>query len=244
MVKSSCMEEHELLSQDKISEMIHPTQEIKTVKSEKKHVMVHDYTFAHMGIMMIIAAFLGFVGENIFRLIVDGQIDNRFMILPFIAPYGLAIFAIYYVLGTPNKLRFFNKEVLRGNTVKDKVLSYLIYGITVMLAVMLGEIAVGSIYEAISGLTIWNYENIPLHITKFTSIPTSLAITVLAIILMRFLFVPCMDFISNKIPYKVAFWITLILGGLIVIDCIYMMIELLVFQDKNYYWVIKFFMKG
>lgn len=201
---------------------------------------IYDYHWVYMGICMIVVAFMGWVGENIFRCIVSEThtIDNRFMILPFIAPYGLAVFAAYYILGTPNKMRIFKKEIFRENTKKDHILSYVFYSLTIFITIALGEIVVGTIYEAITGLTLWNYSNIPLHITKFTSIPTTSAITLIAVLLMRFAFEPFMNLMERKMNYKVALYISTILGSLIILDCLIMMFNFLVHGEKNIYWHI------
>lgn len=209
-------------------------------KIPAKAKKIYDYHWVYMGICMIVASFLGWVSENIFRCIASENhtIDSRFMILPFIAPYGLAVFAAYFALGTPDKMRLFKKEIFRDNTRKDRILSYVCYGTAIFVTVALGEIVVGTIYEAITGLTLWNYSNITLHITKFTSIPTTSALTILAVILMRFAFTPFMNFLENKMNYKLALYISIILGSLIVLDCLIMMFNFLVYGEKNIYWHI------
>ena len=39
--------------------------------------------------------------------------------------------------------------------------------------IMLGEIAVGTIYEKFAGVILWDYTDIPTHITRYTSLITT-----------------------------------------------------------------------
>jgi len=66
----------------------------------KKH---NPYALAMIGILV---SFAGFVVENIWRLLTKGIVDNRGMLLPFLAGYGMALIAFYLLFGTPDTLHF------------------------------------------------------------------------------------------------------------------------------------------
>ena len=98
--------------------------------------------------------------------------DSRNQLLPFLFCYTIAMWAMYLALGTTNHPRFFSHRVLEGNTCQDKILARIYYFTVVFLFVFFGEIVVGSIFEQVSGISLWDYSGIPLHVTKYTSIPT------------------------------------------------------------------------
>lgn len=131
--------------------------------------------------MIAVVSFLGFVVENIWLSATKGYIDNRNMCLPFLIGYGLAIVAIYLLLGTPKSLRFIGKK---WN------LSRFSYFLVVMLCVSVGEILLGKLVEKTCCFYWWDYTKIPLHITRYTSLPTSAAFSVLIVTFMNGFFEP------------------------------------------------------
>ena len=89
---------------------------------------------------------------------------------PFLLGYGLAVVGMYYVIGTPHDMRFLCIFPIEGSR------SYVLicYAVTTGLLVSLGEMLLGTLTEKISGVVWWNYTWIPLHVTKYTSVPTSI----------------------------------------------------------------------
>ena len=63
--------------------------------------------------------------------------------------------------------------------------------------VCVGEIVLGIVVEALCHIEYWNYSNIPMHITKYTSIPTSTAFAAMITILMGNVFPVLMDWICR-----------------------------------------------
>ena len=62
------------------------------------------------GVAMIIFSFLGYWVENISRMVTKHIFDSRHQPLPFLFAYGIALLAIYTVMGTPGELRFFGRR--------------------------------------------------------------------------------------------------------------------------------------
>ena len=172
-------------------EVLDETGSVTAVGSEKKRPMLFDYHIVYFGVMMIICSFLGWFGENIFRATVHGMIDSRFMYLPFLGVYGICILALYGLFGTPDKFRLLKKRILTDDS--KKAIRYAVYALVIAAAVMIGEIAVGTFCERFSGKILWNYTKIPLNITKYTSVPTTIGITAAVFLLMKFIFTPLME---------------------------------------------------
>ena len=69
------------------------------------------------------------------------------------------------------------------------------------------------VVEEFCGFEYWNYSNLPLHITKYTSVPTSMAFAAMITFVMGKLFTPIMNWIMNMD----ATWVRIIGIVLIVI---------------------------
>ena len=148
-------------------------------------------------LIVVLVSFLGFIVENIFTSYSSGVIDNRNMVLPFLLGYGLAILVIYKLFGTPHAPMFFGKELSLGNA----ALSSLYYFTIAFLCVSIGEVALGYIIEWSCDIVWWNYTAIPLHITKYTSIPTSTIFAILITVFMKHFFNPLFNTFS-KMNYQ------------------------------------------
>ena len=66
----------------------------------------------------------------------------------------------------------------------------------ILLAVVVCTV-LGIVVEALCHIEYWNYSNIPMHITKYTSIPTSTAFAAMITILMGNVFPVLMDWICR-----------------------------------------------
>lgn len=144
---------------------------------------------AALCMIMAVVSFLGFVVENVWLAMTKGYIDNRNMYAPFLVGYGMAILAIYFMFGTPGELTVFGKQtgLSRG---RKKVLYFLV----VMLCVSLGEIVLGKIVEYTCHIYWWDYSNVPLHITRYTSIPTTILFSTMIVLFMDYIFVPLYNY--------------------------------------------------
>lgn len=205
--------------------------------NESGRPMLFDYPVAYFGLMMIVCSFLGWLSENVFRFITVGAVDSRFMHLPFLGVYGLCVLALYGLCGTPDKFRILSKRLLTGEN--QRIQRYICYCLIIALAVNIGEIAVGSFCEAVSGKILWNYSNIPLHFTKYTSVPTTAGITAAVFVLMKFGFTPLMRLMQLRISYRAAVILCLTLGTLIYLDTAWFMLRIIIFGEAGFIWSFK-----
>lgn len=148
------------------------------------------YNVYQLGIMAAVVSFLGFVVENIWLAMTKGYINNRNMNAPFLLGYGLLILFMFFTFGTPYALRGFKK-------VKSKYIKYAIYFACAFIVVCVGEIALGVVVEHLCEIEYWNYSNIPLHMTKYTSVPTSTAFAMMITIFMGKIFPVLMEWIAR-----------------------------------------------
>ncbi len=165
-------------------------------------------------LFMIVAviSFLGFVVENVWMAITKGYIDNRNMIFPFLIGYGIAVVLIYFILGTPKKLWFLGKNL----AIKSKVSKIVTYFVGVVICICIGEILLGKFVEKVCHFSWWDYTRLPLHITKYTSIPTSVGFAILITAFMYFCFEPLYYFFrdwNNSVLKVVAPTVMIVMVG-------------------------------
>lgn len=136
-------------------------------------------------LIMIIAlvSFLGYTVENLWIGLTKGYMDNRNMIFPFLLGYGLAVVGMYIIFGTPRDTTFFHN-------VSNPRTEFLLYFITIMICISVGEIILGKTVEKFCHIKWWDYSRLPLHITQYTSVFTSMGFTTLIVTFMDKIFVP------------------------------------------------------
>lgn len=166
-----------------------------------------------------IIAFAGFIIENVFRLFCIGVIDDRHRLFPFIAEYGIAFFLMFLLFGTPKNMRFFNKKItITAKSEKTAVfLQTALYFLIVFICIGIGEITVGLTVEKTMGIKGWNFSNIPLHVTRYTSIPTDLAYSSAFTVFMHLFFDKMIDSLSDISP-KILKIIAIVLTTTILLD--------------------------
>lgn len=172
--------------------------------------------FMALGMVVSVVSFLGFVVENIWLAVTKGYIDNRGMCFPFLIGYGIAVVLIYIILGTPDRLRFFRKSI----RVQSRIIRLFLYFVGVMICVCIGEILLGIFVEKTCHFYWWDYSWIPLHITRYTSIPTSIIFSLLITIFMKVFFIPIYRFFQ-KCNFCVLCILTVLLLTLMTGDFIY-----------------------
>ena len=121
---------------------------------------------------------------------------------------------------------------------RDKILARIYYFTVVFLFVFFGEIVVGSIFEQVSGISLWDYSGIPLHVTKYTSIPTCAAMSLGVAVIMGNFFEGLMKKIQ-RIPYRTTVQLDYVLGTLILVDWLIMMVSINVFKKAPAYWSLQ-----
>ena len=187
-------------------------------------------------LIVILASFLGFLVENCFISFSSGVIDNRNMILPFLLGYGLAILTIYKLFGTPHSPMFFGK----GISISNPFISFVYYFIIAFLCVSIGELILGHLIEWSCEIVWWNYTALPLHITKYTSIPTSTIFAILITVFMKYFFDPLLNRFS-KMNYQTLSILAISLIVLLSIDFINSGIYMFKTHHTLRLWRIEFY---
>lgn len=173
----------------------------------KKH---NPYALAMIGILV---SFAGFAIENIWRLLTKGILDNRGMLLPFLAGYGMALIAFYLLFGTPDTLHFLRWKIpLRSRWAK-----HLCYLLTAAVLISIGEILLGTLVEKLCHFYWWDYTNLPLNITRYTSVPTSLGFAAMVYLFMARIFSPLYNAFCRW-PQKWLRILSIILSSLLLAD--------------------------
>ncbi|MCI5751633.1 MAG: putative ABC transporter permease [Oscillospiraceae bacterium] len=154
-------------------------------------MMIGRYDIYSLALAAGVISFLGFVLENIWLACRKGYMDNRNMTLPFLLGYGMLVDGIYLLIGTPEELHI-NAAPNASLTTR-----YIVYFLSAAVIVSVGEIALGTAVEKIFGFEYWNYESLPMHITKYTSIPTSLGFAFIITFFMGKCFTPIMSLVGT-----------------------------------------------
>ena len=207
---------------------------------QKKRWKILGVEFVYLWLFGIFVAFLGWAGENAVRAINLGIIDSRFHLLPFISPYALIGPAIHIVMGDPDDLTFFGKKLFQRSSVKTRVLSNVICYAILCAGVFFGELAVGNLWDILFGVKLWDYSGWPLTVTQYTSIVTTVGFGTAAYVILRFVYKPMMKLIRERVPFRVAKWICLTLGVVIVLDTFWMMLQMALFGEAPIYWSVTF----
>lgn len=208
---------------------------IETAKTKK----ILGYTVAQYAMFALFCSFAGFLAENVGRTIVQGIFDSRFMILPFIMPYGLGVLAAYLALGRPSEFRFFGWHFIKGDDKKSRNLRRALYYVTAFAAITLGEMGYGLLVEATTGKQLWNYSDIPTHITQYTSLLTSFLFTSGVFAVMEYLMPAIMRFFE-RISSDAVVVISLVLFIASVADMLFMMLRLFITGAAKPWWRIDF----
>ncbi|MGN1411988.1 MAG: putative ABC transporter permease [Oscillospiraceae bacterium] len=194
-----------------------------------------QYDIYSLILMMTIVSFLGFLVENVWLAITKGYIDNRNMCLPFLLGYGVAIVGLFLILGTPQNSHFFDKLPFLNTPLKRIVF----YFLCSFLLVCVAEILLGTLVEKTCKIIWWNYSRFALHITKYTSVPTSSGFALIITFFMDKCFSPIMNALSS-IDYDTSKRVSMVFLGLMVFDFIINAIKIYKRKSFNTIWKIEF----
>lgn len=139
-------------------------------------------------LLSVIISFLGFVTENLWLAFTKGYIDNRNMRLPFLPGYGVLVIGFYLLFGTPDKMSF--------EFFENQQLNAFSYFLLASLTVSVGELLLGTFTEKFVRIIYWDYSWIPFHLTRYTSLPTSLGFATIIYLFMAYCFMPIMNLLS------------------------------------------------
>ncbi len=190
---------------------------------------------AALCLIAVTVAFLGFWFENIFIAITDGYMDNRNMMLPFLLGHGLGMVAVYLIFGLPSEPRFLKINL----KIKKTYLKVIYYFTAVFVAVSVGEALLGTFVEKVFDITWWDYSGIPLHITKFTSVPTSIGFAFVVIMFMHFVFERLMR-LFLRMNRKVLYTLAIIFAVVLFADFVIAAVRMYTTSNFVYIWRIDF----
>ncbi|MCR5596379.1 MAG: putative ABC transporter permease [Lachnospiraceae bacterium] len=142
--------------------------------------------FTYLNIILI-CSLIGFVIEDTWLVIRCGYFDNRNMNLPFLLGYGIAVVLFYKLLGVPGDF------------------PDLKYFLCVFVMVSLGEIMLGTTVEKLCHIYYWDYSSLPFHVTRYTSLFTSLGFALIITLFMRYCFPVLSVFLlrHETVPVKI-----------------------------------------
>ncbi len=209
--------------------------------TEKQPWKLCGVEFFYLCVLGIAVAMIGWIVENVFRVIDIGVIDSRYHLLPFISPYGLAVFALHLVIGDPTHFSFFGHDLFQEKTKKTQVLSGIFSFLAIFAVIFFGEMAVGMAWDVLFSVELWDYSMYPLHFTQYTSVLTTAAFAAGTWLLFRFAYLPGLHFLQKKVPYRVAKILSLTLGVAIVLDTVFMGVYIGIFHESPVYWSVQLF---
>lgn len=193
-----------------------------------------NYGLGPILIMTAFISFLGFMLENIWLTARKGYMDNRNMYAPFLLGYGIAVMGFYTVLGTPGNLRIFGTP-----SESDPRRQFAAYFILTFILVSVGEIILGKTVERVTHIILWDYTKIPLHITRYTSVPTSLGFTVVIVTFMDCFFERIMHALSETDPTRTLIF-GIILTTVMVLDFLHSAVKMTRTHQMFVTWEIDF----
>ena len=138
--------------------------------------------------------------------------------------YGVGIIGFYLISGIPES----------GNTLTYFLLSSLV--------VSVGEVIIGKTAEHLLGFIYWDYSKIPLHITRYTSVPTAMGFGLAITLFMKYWFFPILRMIS-VIPVNVRRIVGISMTILMTIDFLYSVLTMYRNQAPNFRWKLQLFQK-
>ena len=186
-------------------------------------------------LVSVVVSFIGFCVENVFISFSHGFMDNRNMVLPFLFGYGLAILAFYFLFGTPNAPLLFGKPIAFSSEIKSTLYCFMV----AFLGVSLGEVILGYMTEWCCGIIWWDYTSIPLHITRYTSVPTSAGFAFLITVFMKYCFDPLLSLFSRMHPNALSF-LALICVLILTLDILNSAIYMFKNHDTMRIWRFEF----
>lgn len=189
--------------------------------------------------MMILASFIGYIVENLFKLFMNGYVDNRYMFLPFLLGYGFFVAVLGVLIGTPKNFLPLSKKEMKLKA----PFNYFVYFLVSAVLVSAGELVLGFAVEKIGGFHYWDYSNLPLNFTRYTSLPTSLGFGLIITLFMGFVYEPAIRFFERKMGARLWKIITLIVISLLVIDFIASFVIMIITGERMVVWRIWIFNK-
>lgn len=150
------------------------------------------YEFYLLFLLFISASIIGYIYECITTFFRTGVFfkDVGFSCLPCLPIYGFGVIMLYFLFGTPQNMRIFNKHILKANDNRTKIIRYILYFFLTSITATLFEILVGVIFEIGFNQVLWDYSYLPFNFTKYACLQVSIFWGMGATLIMRLLFAP------------------------------------------------------
>lgn len=210
----------------------------KEVETENKRLSILGVECVYLYLIGMGFAMLGWIVENCYRIVTKGIIDCRFHLLPFIWSYSLIPFAFQLLLNDPDRIAIFGRRLFKDDNTKNKVVSNILCLTLICVAVFLGELVMGNIWDKLFDVRLWNYTSQPLHVTRYTGLISAVGFGVGAYLIFRFIYNPLLTFVRSKVSYNVAKTICLTLGVVIMFDSLLTTIQIVFFHRAPMYWLV------
>lgn len=207
-------------------------------KMEKGRLTVCGVEFVYLYFLTIPASFIGWLIESAAKIYQTGAAHTH--LLPFIAPYGLCVFAFHLLLGNPDDLSFFGKRLFRTRSRKSVFLSNVISLSAMVAGSFLGELVVGNGTELLFGVKLWDYSFQKLHLTPYVGLTSTLGFGLGGYLAFRYVYTPSLAYVRKNVKFKRAKIINLTLGLLILADSITLILQIIILHKAPNYMVIKF----
>ena len=210
------------------------------IRQVKKPFTIFGVEAVYLCVLGIATAFLGWLAENVVKIISNGTFDCRFHLLPFISPYALIVFAVHIVFGNPDNIAPFGRQLFRNDNPYSKICSNILVLAIIYIFVFFGELIVGNTWEILFGVKLWNYSSSPLHITQYAGLIPTLGYGTGAYLLFRFVPTPSLKFLQKNMKHRTALILSCTLGVLIVLDTLIMILVTAITRQAPMYWSVHF----
>ncbi|MDY4592279.1 MAG: hypothetical protein SO434_02620 [Eubacteriales bacterium] len=210
------------------------------IRQVRKPFTIFGVEAVYLCVLGIATAFLGWLAENIVKIISNGTFDCRFHLLPFISPYALIVFAVHIVFGNPDNIAPFGRQLFRNDNPYSKICSNILVLAIIYIFVFFGELIVGNTWEILFGVKLWNYSSSPLHVTQYAGLIPTLGYGTGAYLLFRFVHTPSLKFLQKNMTHKTALILSCTLGVLIVLDTLIMILVTAITRQAPMYWSVHF----
>lgn len=188
-------------------------------------------------VMAAAVSFLGFLLENLWLFFARGVIDNRNMRAPFLYGYGIGIVLLYLLAGTPSRFMPFVRRGEDGKRIPEGY-RYLLYFLLSFAAVTVSELSLGFAFELVMGFDYWDYSALPLNITKYSSVFTSLGFGIVITLFMEFGFSRLLD-LFLRLPYRMSRLMAVALSAVLSADLVFSFYEMYSSGGLNILWQIR-----
>lgn len=163
-------------------------------------------------LLYFLISFLGWLWETLYMAIAFGGFyDRGFLSLPFCPIYATCIFAVYFLLGTPQE----GKGILKN--VRKTPRRILFYAFFSFLLPTAAELAFGAFFDRILGVPLWTYRHYPYNFYGYICLPVSLSWPIMLLTFMHFIF-PSLKKLTFALPQKTCIPLALALTLAVLTD--------------------------